>query len=109
MNEWKNEGMPNGTAGEFQSDSKPELQNKIKIQGILTSRIETRNKGEPYYYGFFKIPDQVAEIPVIFKKEKPTIPKGSQVEILGNWAKSNGNRPSFTATQYATAKEVFHG
>ena len=56
----------------------------IQIKGVLTSRIETKNKSEPYYYGFFKVKDQEPEIPVIFKKEKPTIPKGSQVLLQGN-------------------------
>jgi len=42
------------------------MNNLIKIQGILTSRIETKDKeNQPYYYGFFKIKDQEAEIPVI--------------------------------------------
>ncbi|KLL02959.1 MAG: hypothetical protein MRECE_35c011 [Mycoplasmataceae bacterium CE_OT135] len=76
------------------------MDNLIKIQGILTSRIETREKGrETYHYGFFQVLDQEQEIPVIFKS-KPEIPKGSEVELRGNWAKSNGNRPSFTATAY---------
>jgi len=84
----------------------------VKIQGILTSRIETkqeRDTKQTYHYGFFKIPNQEPEIPVIFKDEegpyKPTIPKGSQVLLEGNWAKSNGSRPSFTATQYQILKD----
>ena len=57
---------------------------KETITGILTSRIETKNKkDEIYYYGFFKVKDQEPEIPVIFKT-KPTIPKGSQVQLTGN-------------------------
>ena len=102
MNEQKiHEEMPNGTAGEFQSDSKQELLNKtIIIKGILTSRIETRQKeNKPYHYGFFKLENQAGEFPVVFKT-KPALTKGSQVQLTGNWAKSNGNRPSFTATQY---------
>jgi len=56
----------------------------IKIQGILTSRIETKNKeNQPYYYGFFKLKDQEPEIPVIFKT-KPDLTKGSQVLLQGN-------------------------
>ncbi|CAH1759627.1 2911_t:CDS:2 [Entrophospora sp. SA101] len=56
--------------------------NEIKIQGTLTSRIETRNKDkETYYYGFFQIANQNQEIPIVFKT-KPEIPKGSQLEEL---------------------------
>ena len=58
------------------------MDNLIKIQGVLTSRIETKNKGEPYYYGFFKVKDQEPEIPVIFKT-KPDLTKGSQVSLTG--------------------------
>ena len=107
MNEWKTpEGMPNGTAGEFQSDSKQELPNKtIKIRGVLTSRIETKDKeNQPYYYGFFKLENQEGEFPVVFKA-KPDLKKGSQVELTGNWAQSNGSRPSFTATHYQILKD----
>src|SRR4051794_20496427 len=52
-----------------------------KIQGLLTSRIETRNKAETlYHYGFFQFEGLAIQIPVIFKTpEKPTIPKGSEV------------------------------
>ena len=88
------------------------------IKGILTSRIETRQKeNKSYYYGFFKLENQVGEYPVVFKS-KPDLIKGSQVELTGNWAKSNGNRPSFTCQTYqilkdppityAEAKEVAH-
>ena len=80
------------------------MDNLIKITGKLTSRIETRNKGELYYYGFFKLENQEQEIPVIFKT-KPDLKKGSQVELTGNWAKSNNSRPSFTATQYQILKD----
>jgi len=86
MNEPKiHEEMPNGTAGEFQSDSKQELLNKtIIIKGILTSRIETRQKeNQPYHYGFFKLENQVGEFPVVFKT-KPTLTKGNQVQLKGN-------------------------
>ena len=84
MNEQKTqEAMPNGTAGEFQSDSKQALLNKTIIKGTLTSRIETRDKdNQSYYYGFFKLENQVGEYPVVFK-EKPEIPKGSEVELTG--------------------------
>ncbi|CAH1764428.1 2838_t:CDS:2 [Entrophospora sp. SA101] len=48
------------------------------ITGILTSRIETRDKeGKSYYYGFFKLETQNQEIPVVFKT-KPNLIKGSQ-------------------------------
>ncbi|RHZ36260.1 Single-stranded DNA-binding protein [endosymbiont GvMRE of Glomus versiforme] len=72
------------------------------IQGILTSRIETREtKTEPFYYGFFKFPNQEQEIPVIWKKQaKPDIKKGSQAELKGQWAKSNDSRPSFTCSDF---------
>ncbi|CAJ0762433.1 12047_t:CDS:1, partial [Entrophospora sp. SA101] len=54
------------------------MDNLIKITGILTSRIETRDKGnQSYYYGFFKFENQAGEFPVVFK-EKPEIPKGSE-------------------------------
>jgi len=44
----------------------PVNRNEQKIQGVLTSRIETKDKeNKPYYYGFFKIKDQNQEIPVI--------------------------------------------
>ena len=83
------------------------MNNLIKIQGILTSRIETKDKeNQPYYYGFFKIKDQEAEIPVIWKKQaKPNIPKGSQVLLQGNWAQSNNSRPSFTCSNYQILKD----
>jgi hypothetical protein len=56
-------------------------QNELKvIKGILTSRIETRP--DYYYYGFFKIPEQALDVPVIFKT-KPDLVKGSQVELTG--------------------------
>ena len=80
------------------------MDNLIKIQGILTSRIETKNKDETYYYGFFKLKDQEPEIPVIFKT-KPAISKGSQVELTGNWAHSNSSRPSFTCSNYQILKD----
>jgi len=85
MNEQKiHEEMPNGTAGEFQSDSKQELLNEtIIIKGILASRLETRQKNnQPYYYGFFKLENQVGEFPVVFKT-KPNLTKGNQVELIG--------------------------
>ena len=44
----------------------------IKIQGTLTSRIETRHDKiawETYHYGFFQIPGQNQEIPVVFKSK----------------------------------------
>jgi len=60
-------------------------QNELKvIKGVLTSRIETKNKnGETYAYGFFQIEGQSPEIPVIFKT-KPNLVKGSQVQLTGN-------------------------
>ena len=70
------------------------------IKGILTSRLETRQKNnQPYYYGFFKLENQVGEFPVVFKT-KPNLTKGNQVELIGNWANRNGSRPSFTCQAY---------
>jgi len=68
------------------------LDQPIKITGKLTSRIETRHKeSETYHYGFFKLIPSACdgcdlprqEIPVVFKT-KPTLTKGSQVQLLGN-------------------------
>jgi hypothetical protein len=60
------------------------MDNLIKIIGILTSRIETRQKeNQPYYYGFFKLENQVGEYPVVFKS-KPDLTKGNQAELIGN-------------------------
>lgn len=72
-------------------------QNELKvIKGILTSRIEKRIKDkETYYYGFFHLEGQNQEIPVIFKT-KPSLEKGSRVQLTGTWANSNKERPSFT-------------
>ena len=76
------------------------MDNLIKITGILTSRIEMRDKGnQPYYYGFFKLENQVGEFPVVFKT-KPDLTKGNQAELKGNWANRNGSRPSFTCQAY---------
>jgi len=80
------------------ADHEPQRLNET-ITGTLTSRIETRQDKagfKAYYYGFFKFPDQETEIPVVFKGEKPTIPKATQVQLKGTWAKSNGHRNSFT-------------
>jgi len=79
----------------------------VKIQGLLTSRIEKREKGsEIYYYGFFKIENQNQEVPVIFKGEgKPNISFGTLVELEGSWANSNGNRKSFTCQAYEVITE----
>ena len=65
---------------------------ETKIQGLLTSRIETRSD---YYYGFFKLENQNQDTPVIFKT-KPDLVKGSQVQLTGQGANSNKDRPSFT-------------
>ena len=67
-----------------------------KITGILTCRVSIR---EDYYYGFFKIPDQELDVPVIFKT-KPELVKGSQVQLKGTWATSRGGRSSFTCFDY---------
>ena len=79
--------------------------NQQIITGILTSRIETRDKeGKSYYYGFFKVSQQEQEIPVIFKV-KPDLKRGSSIELKGNWAKSNHFRPSFTCQAYQVLKD----
>jgi hypothetical protein len=61
------------------------VDNLTKIQGQLTSRIELRgqNTNEPYYYGFCQLPNQAQETPVIFKGDKPTLAKGTPVELTG--------------------------
>ena len=69
---------------------------RLIIKGILTSRIETRSD---YYYDFFKLENQNQDIPVVFKT-KPDLVKGSQVELTGQWANSNKDRPSFTCQTY---------
>ena len=81
------------------------------IQGVLTSRIESRQDKitkQSYYYGFFKLPDQEQEIPVIFKDQadyyKPNLTKGQQVELTGTWS-SGEVRPSFTCFRYEILKE----
>ena len=75
------------------------------ITGVLTSRIETRDKeGKSYYYGFFKISQQEQETPVIFKV-KPDLKRGSSIKLEGNWAKSNHSRPSFTCQTYQILKD----
>jgi hypothetical protein len=82
--------------------------NNTQIQGLLTSRIETKQDkttGEPYYYGFWQIEAQKEDIPVIFKKAKPAILKGSVVQLTGQWATSQGDRPSFTCSEYKILKE----
>ena len=76
------------------------LDQPIKITGILTSHLETRQKdNQSYYYVFFKLENQVGEFPVVFKT-KPNLTKGNQVELIGNWANRNGSRPSFTCQAY---------
>src|SRR6185369_14584297 len=76
--------------------------NNTALQGLLTSRIELRQDkltNEPYYYGFFKVEGQDQDIPIIFK-EKPNLTKGTPLQLTGQWATSNGSRPSFTVTDY---------
>jgi hypothetical protein len=62
------------------------VESLIKITGLLTSRIESKKDkftNETYHYGFFSIPNHEQEIPVIFKENKPTLKKGTQVELTG--------------------------
>ncbi|CAH1766806.1 9413_t:CDS:1, partial [Entrophospora sp. SA101] len=73
---WKN------TTGKNITKRRPSVDN-LQIKGILTSRIETREKGkETYYYGFFKLESQEGEIPVVFKN-KPDLKKGCEVKLVG--------------------------
>ena len=75
------------------------------LKGLLTSHIEKKTKdNETYYYGFFKLETHEQETPVIFKKDKPSLSKGTQVELEGHWAKSNGDRLSFTCSSYQLLK-----
>jgi hypothetical protein len=105
MKNQKSQFVGTGQTNNRITEAYPENQNKQIITGILTSRIETKNKnGENYHYGFFQIADQEKKIPVIFKstcqfhsrcgkncryqkeeggKVKPTISQGSQVKLTG--------------------------
>lgn len=84
-----------------------ETQRLKTITGTLTSRIESKKDkftNETYHYGFFKLPNQEQEIPVIFKNQadeyyKPTLKKGTQVELTGFWSQGE-DRPSFTCLDY---------
>ena len=89
----------------------PTNNQKQIIQGILTSRIETRDKTNPFYYAFGKSPnltDSEAEFPIIFKNQagyyKPNLTKDSQIELTGTWS-SGKERPSFTCSEYKVIKE----
>ena len=116
----------------LQKTARPAQKPNQTIQGILTSKIETKSKeNQAYYYGFFqliptdcpecgdgsgkiKIGSQIRsckicylpkeDIPVIFKT-KPNLTKGSQVELAGTWANSPKDRPSFTCYKYFLLKE----
>jgi len=78
MNEKRNSEFV-GT-GKTKNRTETQPKNEPIITGILTSRIETRP--DYYHYGFFKIPDQELDVPVIFKT-KPDLVKGSQVKLTG--------------------------
>ena len=79
--------------------------NLVKLTGQWTSRIETKHKNqETYYYGFFKLTTHEKEIPVVWK-QKPAIAKGSRVALTGDWAQSNGSRPSFNCSAYQILKD----
>ncbi|KLL03196.1 MAG: single-stranded DNA-binding protein [Mycoplasmataceae bacterium RV_VA103A] len=110
MNEQINKLKTFSDSDTCQNEEKASQKTEVaKIIGTLTSRIETKQDkatGEPFYYGFFKLTDQEQEIPVIFKEKKPNIPKGSLVELTGQWAQSNGSRPSFTVTSYQIYKSA---
>ena len=69
---------------------------ETKIQGLLTSRIETK---QDYYYGFFKLEAHEQDIPVIFKGNKPDLRKGCEVLLAGDWSQGK-ERPSFTCSSY---------
>ena len=86
------------------------MDNLIKIQGFLTSRIETKrdkNTNETYHYGFFKLENQTQETPVIFKDNKPRLIKGTPVELTGTWSQGE-DRPSFTCSDFKIITEVNH-
>lgn len=103
MNKTKSQFV--GTGSTNNRNQEKEL---VAIQGILTSRIETRKDktiNETYYYGFFKLKDYEQDIPVIFKNQegsfKPTLTKGSIVLLEGNWSESyDSDRPSFTCSTF---------
>ena len=65
----KNQGVPIASSVQKQL---------IKIQGTLTSQVQSRGEDkEPYYYSFIRLKNQTIDLPVIFKiKEKKckTIP-----------------------------------
>jgi hypothetical protein len=107
MNKIKSQFVGTGQTKNRTGQVQPSQKEPKTITGLLTSRIETKNKnGENYHYGFFQIAEQEKEIPVIFKstcqfhsrcgencryqKEpgdevniKPTISPGSQVQLTG--------------------------
>ena len=94
----------NGPAVTLSVISEKKTNQKI-LPGILASRIEKKvQNSQVYYYGFFGMEGYEFEVPVVFKT-KPNLEKGSQVELIGNWANSQQDRPSFTCLDYKLLKE----
>jgi hypothetical protein len=84
---------------------------KSKIEGILTSPIQTKpdlnepqNQWAIYYMAFFQLEGLDQDTPVIFRLKnntKPQIPLKSKVLLQGQWAEPSINpRPSFTCLDY---------
>ena len=86
------------TSNAVLTNQQPEL---VTIQGTLTKSLSVRdNHTEPYYYSFLKLPDQLTDLPIIFK-EKPAITLNSVIELTGYYHNSPPNiRKSFTCTTY---------
>jgi hypothetical protein len=83
MNEQKQINQFVGTGQTKNRIRKAQPEKNEPIQGILTSRIEKREKNnETYYYGFFKLKNQEQEIPVVFR-EKPPLAQGSELRLEG--------------------------
>ena len=102
----KNQGVP------IASSIKKQL---IKIQGTLTSSIQTRgeNYQETYYYSFIRLKGQTIDLPVIFKiKEnenltKPELKRNDNVELTGHYSNSpHSIRKSFTCSAYQILSEM---
>jgi hypothetical protein len=102
----KNQGVP------IASSIQKQL---IRIQGTLTSSIQTRgeNSQAPYYYSFIRLKGQSIDLPVIFKiKEnenltKPELKRNDNVELTGHYSNSlHSIRKSFTCSAYQILSEM---
>jgi len=102
MNNNKNTALSWGEPERVQPTS-PKL---AQVEGILTSAIQLKElrNGDTYYWAFFALEDQEAEIPVIFRlfgNFHPGISPQSKVLLKGSWAEpENSDRPSFTCQEY---------